>query len=155
MRLLETLGFRWRRIVLLPALLAASTAHAASDGFVLAGQSNMVGSSTQAENTMVSRVTSPDPEGLVSQSFRLDHKWVLANEFPCHDTQCSGTQCAYPGENRTVERHPQRIDEGAGTCVCNCGVHVASSNQGGDAGRGSAWPTRWPIGAPPSSPELS
>lgn len=141
MRLLETFGSCWRRTVLLPALLVASIAHAASDGFVLAGQSNMVGCSTQAENTRMSRVTSPDPDGLVSRSFRLDHKWVLANEFPCHDAQCSGTRCAYPGENRTVERHPQWIDQGAGTCVCNCGVHVASSNQGGDAGRGSAWPT--------------
>ena len=127
--------------VTVAALLASPSAQAGSDGFVLAGQSNMVGCSTESENSLAGRVTSPDPDGLVSRSFRLDHNWVLANEFPCHDSQCSGSRCEYPGPNRTVERHPQWIDQGTGTCVCRCGVHVPSNNQNADAGRGSAWPT--------------
>ena len=123
------------------ALLASPPAQAGSDGFVLAGQSNMVGSSTEDENSLTGRVTSPNPDGLVSRSFRFDHKWVLANEFPCHDSQCSGTRCEYPGPNRTVEHHPQWSDQGTGTCVCCCGVHLPTSNQNADAGRGSPWPT--------------
>ena len=132
----------------LAALGPAATAPAArmrvvNDGFVLAGQSNMVGRSTQYENQKTGRVTSPAPNGLKSWTYRAqtDNNWSIANEFPCDDSQCVGTNCTYPGLNRTVDFHPQWVDSGNGTCVCACGVHTVTSNQDADAGRGSAWPT--------------
>ena len=115
---------------LVPAAASAGIV-VASDDFVLAGQSNQVGWSTQGENGKPGRVTSPSPTGLASWSFRLaDHSWVLANEFPCDDSQCTGTGCA----NRTVDNHPSP------TCVCSCGVHLPSEEGGYDTGHGSPWP---------------
>jgi hypothetical protein len=145
----RTVQARERRVrfVLASALLASPAAAQLTDDFVLAGQSNQAGASTQYENTKVGRVTSPNAAGLASWTFRLaDHRWQLANEFPCDDGQCHGTNCAYPGANRTVEVHPVLTDVGNGTCVCDCGVHFPAKNEGGDAGRGSPWPTfaaRW------------
>lgn len=126
-------------ILLLCGVLWASSASAQDeyDAFVLAGQSNMVGSSTQNEDLLDGRVTSPSPGGLSSWTFRQsDHRWTLANEFPCADSQCTGSSCAYPGPYRNVTSHPVW-----GLCVCNCGVHIPASNGSADAGRGSAWPT--------------
>lgn len=121
--------------------------YADTDVFVLAGQSNMLGRSTQNESLLEGRVTSPSPEGLISRTFRMnDHRWSLANEFPCHDSECSGTNCSYPGPHRTPSGHPQIIDQGSGTCVCNCGVHLPARNANADTNSGSAWPTfaeRW------------
>ena len=112
------------------------------DAFVLAGQSNLVGGSRQNEDSFEGRVTSPSSAGLASWSFRqADHRWTLANEFPCADEQCSGTNCSYPGPNRSTDTHPRRTDVGTGTCVCTCGVHIPASNANADAARGSAWPT--------------
>jgi Carbohydrate esterase, sialic acid-specific acetylesterase len=143
------MGFDRRSWLVLVLVLAtfASDASAARqrlttgpDGFVLAGQSNMVGASTQYEDETTGRVTSPAPNGLESFVFRAraDNVWTLANEFPCADSQCFGSACAYP-PNRTVAVHPQSTDTGSGTCVCTCGVHLRSDV--GDAGRGSPWPT--------------
>jgi len=122
-------------------ICAASPAFAkvGRDAFVIAGQSNAVGWSTQNEDSFVDRVTSPNPQGLASMSFRLaDHAWVLANEFPCADSQCTGTACAAGSPNRTTALHPQPVDVGAGTCVCHCGVHTPADWQ--DTPRGSPWP---------------
>lgn len=131
----------------LQALTAPAPAGAASDAFVLAGQSNMHGLSAQSRGQLEGRVTSPGPGGLVSRAFRLaDHRWTLANEFPCDDSECSGSQCAYPGPLRTPEGHPQWTDAGNGTCACSCGVHIPATNVGADERSGSAWPTfadRW------------
>ena len=126
-----------------PGATAASRRRITDDGFVLAGQSNMLGASTQFENLTLGRVTSPAPNGISSWAFRArgDNAWTLANEFPCDDSQCNGTACVYPGPNRTVEQHPQWTDHGAGTCVCSCGVHIPSDRTDSDAHRGSAWPT--------------
>jgi hypothetical protein len=121
------------------ALLAPAGAD--TDVFVLAGQSNMLGRSTQNEGLMQGRVTSPSPDGLVSRAFRLvDHRWALANEFPCHDSECTGTNCTYPGPHRIPSGHPQWTDQGSGTCVCSCGVHLPALNQDADVGAGSPWP---------------
>jgi Carbohydrate esterase, sialic acid-specific acetylesterase len=126
------------------ALLRATPADAVphgTDAFVIAGQSNAAGWSTQFENQTTARVTSPSTAGLSSWSFReADHRWVLANEFPCAESQCSGTSC----QNRTVDTHPREIDLGNGTCVCHCGIHQPVEQV--DAARGSPWPTfaaRW------------
>jgi hypothetical protein len=133
--------------MLLLLLVAPSAIAQDCDAFVLAGQSNVVGASTQYEELLEGRVTSPNPEGLLSWSFRLaDHGWTLANEFPCADQQCTGTDCSHPGPNRSTATHPRWTDQGSGTCVCTCGVHIPAKNQNADAGRGSAWPTfarRW------------
>jgi Carbohydrate esterase, sialic acid-specific acetylesterase len=130
------------------ALLAARDAAAARqrygvDAFVLAGQSNMLGSSTQFENWKIGRVTSPAPNGLRSFAFRArgDNQWSMANEFPCDDSECHGSACDYLGPNRTVDIHPQFYDQGEGTCWCTCGVHYPAHFTNADAGRGSAWPT--------------
>jgi hypothetical protein len=122
---------------------AAARQRYASDAFVLAGQSNMAGQSTQFENWKLGHVTSPAPNGLRSLAFRArtDNVWTNANEFPCDDAECWGTACEYPGPNRTVEGHPQFVDVGAGTCRCSCGVHYPADWTNADASRGSAWPT--------------
>jgi Carbohydrate esterase, sialic acid-specific acetylesterase len=131
-------------LLLLLPLFGAPRAVAAAhptDAFVVAGQSNAAGWSTQFENQSTARVTSPNPQGLASWSFRgYDHRWVLANEFPCADSECTGTSC----QDRTVATHPREIDTGGGTCLCHCGIHQPVELV--DAGRGSAWPTfaaRW------------
>lgn len=134
-----------RRLALAIALSCATASRAAADpatdAFVIAGQSNASGWSTQFENQRTGRVTSPSYDGLVSMSFRLsDHRWVLANDFPCANSQCVGTDCAH----RRVDTHPRTTDVGTGTCACDCGVHTSTLVV--DAGRGSPWPTfaqRW------------
>lgn len=117
----------------------------AVDAFVIAGQSNAAGWSTQNENRSEGRVTSPNGDGLVAMSFRLsDHRWVLANEFPCADSQCVGSSCELAGPNRNVAAHPRTTDVGTGTCACDCGIHTSTLTT--DAARGSPWPTfaqRW------------
>jgi hypothetical protein len=126
---------RSRPALVAAGLLLAAAAEAETDGFVVAGQSNAVGWSTQYADERTARVTSPSASGLASWSFRLaDHAWTLANEFPCDDAQCLGADCA----TRTAATHP------SAACTCDCGVHVSSV--GTDTGRGSAWPTfaeRW------------
>lgn len=135
------------RRTLLLLLVARSAIAQDYDSFVLAGQSNVLGASTQNEELFEGRVTSPNPDGLLSWSFRqADHRWTLANEFPCADQQCTGTDCSHPGPNRSTATHPRWTDQGSGTCVCSCGVHIPASNANADAARGSAWPTfarRW------------
>src|SRR5262245_21092066 len=125
---------RARTAALLSLLFVIATPLAASagrprnvvtDGFVLAGQSNMLGESTQFENQRTGRVTSPQTNGLLSRTYRVvDNNWTLANEFPCSNSQCVGTACTPDSPNRTVEIHPVWQDVGAGTCVCSCGVHI-------------------------------
>jgi len=138
-----------RLFVACVAMACAATLPAAADppidAFVIAGQSNAVGWSTQNEDQMAGRVTSPNAAGLFSLSFRMsDHRWVLANEFPCAAGQCSGTACTLGAPHRTAATHPQAVDAGDGTCLCDCGIHDSTLRT--DTPRGSPWPTfaaRW------------
>lgn len=119
------------------------------DVFVVAGQSNAVGYSTQGADTEAPpRVTSPDSlTSLASQNYRYRYTdpgesaggdaLATLNDFPCADAQCTGTECT--GTNRTAAGHPDtNAGDGDGTCSCFCGTHGSAfaSWEGG-----SPWPT--------------
>jgi len=125
--------------------------------FVLAGQSNMEGRSTQNQDLDEGRVTSPDPSSShVSRVFRFRYTfdtgaalppWVDANNWPCADSQCTDTPWGpplaggVPGScaTRTAANNVS-IDR---ECRCHCGT---SNDTWAGQEEGSAWPQfakRW------------
>ena len=135
----------WRPSALICVLFvldASAQPVVARDVFVVIGQSLAVGGSTQNQEDAAGYVTSPAANGLVSRSYRNGYPtygaegWILANDWPCDDSQCAGTDCT--GANRTPAGHPDSsTTDGDGTCRCDCGVTTASRN-GWE--RGSPWP---------------
>ena len=137
-----------------------------NDVFIIAGQSLVVGHSTQNQGLKTGNVTSPTSLGLVTRLFNDYYagtggaaKSKDMNDWPCADTQCieagtdtcvSGTcanECAMPRASNagcTDVTTPFACCTGLGTgtcdpipgCVCDCGV--AATAFGGRYG--SPWP---------------
>lgn len=118
------------------------------DVFVIAGQSNAVGYSNVDVDpgaTRAPRVTSTDTlTGLISSNYRYRYTdpgqsaggdpLAVLNDFPCADSQCTGTACGIGTQNRTKAGHPDTTAAtsctGGGTCTD--GVCVGGSNPGVD-----------------------
>jgi cysteine-rich repeat protein len=126
--------------------------------FVLAGQSNMEGRSTQNQDTDTGRVTSPDPfSSHVSRVFRARYLfdtgaglpvWADANSWPCADSQCvdTWTGLGAPGVPGSCPARTAANNDAIDLqCKCHCGT--STDAWAGDlAELGSAWPTfakRW------------